>query len=410
LKSVFIRNVASVLTGSIMAQAVPIVGALVLARQYAPAEFGAYSAWLGVVLFMSVVVTARLEACLAIEPDGQPRKDAVVSTLYTIVVMSLLPLVIVAILLLVRLDYFERFSGVLIWLFVPAASLVAAVQTYQAWAAAEGMYRRLSLMRISQAVSVTGLQVAAGELVPTSLGLGAAYCFGLAVALAAAVTLMPLGRIRWVQLITNAKALWYRQRNFPKFSLPADAMSVAAAQLPIVIVAARFGADSAGLLAMAMRMMGAPITILAFAVLDVFKRHSADAFRTRGECRAEYVRTFKFLTGVAVVLSVVLSFGVEFLFGVAFGELWIGAGAMALWLLPRYMMGFVASPLSYIVYVSQKQHIDLLWQLALFGVTMATFMLLQPLGMAVKAYSLGAAALYVVYLGFSYRLSKGQLL
>ena len=129
MKSVFIRNVASVLTGSIMAQAVPIVGALVLARQYAPAEFGAYSAWLGVVLFMSVVVTARLEACLAIEPDGQPRKDAVVSTLYTIVVMSLLPLVIVAILLLVRLDYFERLSGVLIWLFVPPASLVAAVQT-----------------------------------------------------------------------------------------------------------------------------------------------------------------------------------------------------------------------------------------------------------------------------------------
>lgn len=406
MKAVFIRNVVSVLTGSLMAQAVPIVGALVLARQYVPSEFGAYSAWLGIVLFISVLVTARLEACLAIEPDGEPRQNAVVVTLLTIVLISLIVLVIVVVLSLLRLDYFEKLPHVLTWLFVPAASFVATVQTYQAWAAAEGMYRALSIIRISQAVSVTVLQIVAGELIPTSLGLGVAYCLGLGVALAASTLLMPLEKIRWSVLKTNTKSLWSFHRNFPKFSLPADAISAAAAHLPIVIVGARFGDEVAGLLAMAMRMMGAPITLLAFAVLDVFKRHSAEAFRLRGECRSEYLRTLKLLTGVAVALTIVLIFALEFLFGFAFGNQWIGAGTIALWLLPRYMMGFIASPLSYIVYITQKQHVDLLWQLALFGVTLATFMLMQPFNVAIQAYSIGTSCLYVIYLLISNELSK----
>lgn len=78
LTSDFWRSVASVLTGTALAQAIPILGSLVIARQYAPSEFGRFSAWLGLVLLAAVALTGRFETALALEPDGEPRRRAMV--------------------------------------------------------------------------------------------------------------------------------------------------------------------------------------------------------------------------------------------------------------------------------------------------------------------------------------------
>jgi hypothetical protein len=43
----FWRSVGLVLTGTVAAQSIPLLGSLVIARIYAPAEFGLFSAWLG---------------------------------------------------------------------------------------------------------------------------------------------------------------------------------------------------------------------------------------------------------------------------------------------------------------------------------------------------------------------------
>ena len=76
-------SVGAVLSGMAIAQAIPVLGSLVIARLYAPSDFGAFSAWLGLVLFCAVVLTGRFETTLAIVEDGEPRKVAVLATLTT---------------------------------------------------------------------------------------------------------------------------------------------------------------------------------------------------------------------------------------------------------------------------------------------------------------------------------------
>ena len=61
----FIQSVASVLTGTFVAQVIPVIGTLVLARIFKPSSFGIYSTWLGFVLFLSVVMRGRIEMALA---------------------------------------------------------------------------------------------------------------------------------------------------------------------------------------------------------------------------------------------------------------------------------------------------------------------------------------------------------
>ena len=79
----FWRNTASVLSGTVVAQAIPLVGTLIMARLYAPAHFGIFAAWLAIVTVLAVALTGRFESSLAVVDDGEARETAFFVTLAT---------------------------------------------------------------------------------------------------------------------------------------------------------------------------------------------------------------------------------------------------------------------------------------------------------------------------------------
>lgn len=405
----FIRSVGSVFTGALIAQLIPIVGTLVLARIFSPESFGVFSVWLGAVLFLGVVLTCRFETSLAIEDDGQPRQAAVVMIQITIGMMSLAAAVLVLLAAFAGIDALTRLPVALLVASVPTAAMVAATQTLQNWAAADGRYRQLTIMRIAQATAIVLLQIVIGLAWTDAVGLGCGYFIGVCFGLLVCIMLMPIQKTQGPSLKVALRAYWKKRRRFAAYSLPADAVNAAASQLPVLIVAARFGAEAAGLLAMAIRMLGAPMSLLAASVLDVFKRHAGQAYRERGECVKEYAHAFRILVGVAALSGIAILVAAEPIFDIAFGQAWLGAGTMAIWLLPRFSLGFVASPLSYMAYIAEKQHIDLLWQLALLIMTFLTLMLANSEKSAVVSYSVGYGLLYLIYIGLSYNYSLGAI-
>lgn len=404
----FWRSVGAVLGGTALAQAIPLLGSLLIARLYVPAEFGLYAAWIGIAQLGAVVVTGRFEVALALEPDGVPRRIAVLATLATVAVSSAVLAASTA-----ALAAAVGPAGVpvgLWWMFVPTATVLGVAQTWQTWAAAEGRLGELSRMRIAQAAAVTGAQILVGALVPTSSALAAAQLGGLLLGLVCAWHWLPLDRPSLparAALCVGIVAFWSARRRFPLLSLPADGINTAAAQLPLLIVGSRFGAEVAGHLALTLRVLAAPVALLGSAVLDVFRRRSAASWRERGHCRDDFLQTLRGLSVGSLVVVGVLTFSAEPLFALVFGEPWRTAGTMALVLLPLFALRFVASPLSYVFYVAGKQHVDLVWQSALLATTLVTLWLPDRAYATLWAYSIGYSAMYVVYLALSYRYSRG---
>lgn len=359
-------------------------------------------------MFLAVVLTCRFEMTLAVEADGNARRWAVVATLKTIGITSLVTFLLLGSAKLLKLEFLGKFSMGLLVILVPTAAFLAGTQTLQNLAAADGRYRHLTMMRIWQAGSVVVFQLGFGMLASSPIELACGYLAGTLVGLLAGFWLSPLRDSASYGDHESMVDFWRRQRRFPIFSLPADAVSAATALLPIVIVSARFGSEAAGLLAMAMRMVGAPMSLLSASVLDVFKRHSAQAYRARGECRPEYLHSLGLLFLVAACASVAIAVCGKPFFALMFGESWVGAGLITLLLLPRFALGFMASPLSYIVYVVGKQHLDLIWQLALLGMTLTTLLMPSSFHKTLLVYSIGYSALYVIYLWMSYQFSCGK--
>ncbi|MBB2777139.1 UNVERIFIED_ORG: O-antigen/teichoic acid export membrane protein/glycosyltransferase involved in cell wall biosynthesis [Comamonas terrigena] len=407
--SQFFRSVSSVVGGTVLAQAIPILGTLVLARIFDPASYGVFSAWLGGVFLLAVVLTCRFESSLAVQEDGHTRENAVVFTISTVVLLSLAAGFLLFIGGVLSFEVLSRFPLALILTAIPAAATLAIAQTLLNWAAADGRYRHLTMMRVSQAALIVIFQIAAGLLFPTATSLAIGYFMGAMAGCVVGFRMMSIRRSIWsIDFMQAMTDFWQRNRKFPMFSLPADALSTATAQLPVILVASRFGMDAAGLLAMALRLLGVPMALLSASVLDVFKRHAGKAWRERGECRSEYLHALRILIVIAAVASLIIAISAEIFFEIAFGNGWVGAGSMALWLLPRFAVGFVASPLSYMVYIANKQHIDLVWQVVLLVMTLATLLIFDNIDSALLIYGFGYSILYLFYLWISYSFTFGE--
>lgn len=407
----FFRSAKTVVLGMAVAQLIPLLGSLIIARVYAPAEFGLFSAWLGLVLMAAVLVTGRFEMALVVEPDGEPRRFAMQATLFTILAVCGILGVIAIGALRFWPALFEGLTSGLVWMFIPATLLVSVVQTWQSWAAAEGAYRYLSWIRIVQALGVTAIQITVGSFHPDAFGLAGGYVLGALMGVSVAVFLMPI-RVPSSQTLADffskVKIFWRHHHRFPLFALPADGINAAAAQLPLLLIANKYGLESSGIFALTVRVLGAPIGFLGAAVLDVFKRSAAASYREQGHCRDDYIRTFRILAVCGAMLALGVMLVAEPLFAWAFGESWRQAGTIAIWLMPMFVMRFVASPLSYVFYIAGKQKIDLIWQIALLAMTLTVFLLPEDFEASIKAYAAGYALLYISYLILSYHYSKGK--
>ena len=404
------RNLSSVLVGSIAAQTLPVLGSLVIARQYPPNEFGIYSIWLGFTLFIAVCLTCRLETCLPTEEDGEPRRLAVIYVLSTIIIFLFILFMALIFFHLIGLKYFELLTFKHICFLIVASALMAFVQTWQSWSAAEGFYKKLSIIRIAQTGSIVTFQILIGTFQKDATGLILGQTFGLLLSLLVCFFIMPIrANISTLEFRNRMINFWKKNKKFPIFSLPADAINSASAQLPLILIGSKFGAEMAGYYALTFRVLGAPIGLLGSSALDVFKRHAAVAYRERGECLQEYLHTLKILSVLTIVSSLSFFFFSNSLFAFAFGMSWAMSGEIAVWLIPLFALRFVASPLSYMVYIAGKQHLDLGWQISLFIVTMVTINFIPSFKIAVMSYSLCYAFLYIIYLFMSYKLSLGHI-
>jgi len=397
--------VASVFSGVALAQAIPVLGSLLIARIYAPDEFGHFSAWLGASAILAVLLTLRLEAAFGLETDGEERQGLVASTVLLVVSFSTALFLLALALTIYEPTLLSGLSTPLILLFPVMGMMTALSQVWQSWAANDGAIGKLSSIRIVQAFSVTVLQIVAGLLWPVGAALAGAQVLGTAIALCFALWIMPvsLALLNSVKRRGHFQSVWSRYKKFPTYALPADLMNTAGAQLPILVITSRFGLEVAGYYALTIRVMGAPIGLLGAAVRDVFKRSANEEYRAHGTCRHIYVKTFLVLAVFSLLMVVGTVFLAEPIFTTVFGETWKMSGVMAIWLVPMFAMRFIASPLSYTFYVAQKQNVDLMWQIGLLAMTITTLVLPNGYQSMLIYYSLGYAAMYVVYVYLSYR-------
>jgi O-antigen/teichoic acid export membrane protein len=408
---VFWKQATTVLTGTVIAQALPVLAAPLITRLCTPADLGEFSVWLGVIAITATVATLRLEAAMILDHDSDEQQTCFSVVAYFSTVFAVLITFLAVLAHVLGIEQAQKMSWFGLMTIGLGAWLTAYNQAVVAYATSYRAFAKSAMAKICGAGTI-----AAGQLILLFIGAGGTallvgQLLGLSVGLGAGVYLLSPPRPSIALAPTRLQLNYLRKhQSFWRFSLPGGLLNIVAGRFPLFLIGAKYGLFAAGLYALTERILTAPISLLAASVLEVFKRQSVHEYQTMGHCREAFRSTFKALVllGSGPALFIFL-FAPE-LCAWVFGKPWREAGEFARILAPLYFLNFVVSPLSYVFFVAGKQKIELMWQVALFITTITVFLAPLSLRVVLLNYTIAYSVLYVIYLLMSYKFSKNSLL
>jgi O-antigen/teichoic acid export membrane protein len=406
----FWRHVGTVLGGALGAQAMPLLAAPLITRMCTPSEMGAFSVWLGVVAVSAIAATLRLETAMILDHEPEQQRVCFSVVLYTASITAVLVSLAAMVAHMLGLPALSQQSPGALAIIGLGTWLTAYTQTTLAYATSHKAFGKAARAKVWGAATIALSQLLLLFLGAGEFGLLAGQLVGLAAGLAAATMLLRPPRPQLtLRLDVKAKAYLLRHQKFWRFSLPSNLLNALVSQMPLFLIGMRHGAVAAGLYALTNRVLAAPVSLLAASVLEVFKRESVQEFETLGNCQRAYRYTFKALSLLGLGPALALLLFSPQLFAFAFGESWRPAGELAQILAPLCFLNFIASPLSYVFFVTGKQKVDLLWQITLFVMTLCAFLAPGSLRQNVLWYAIGYSMLYLVYLHMSWQCSQNRL-
>ncbi|MDB2477099.1 hypothetical protein N9X51_02425 [Alphaproteobacteria bacterium] len=399
----FWQPAIKVLTGASLAQIIPIVSNIFLALAVGAAQFGYFSLWLGFVYLGAVVATLRLENALFIITQGQEREQGLIAVIKISCMAAFGGAIVLFAFVLFMSDALPDLSTSLLAILVPSALLLGLNSLAQAFVVSNGAYNQVNRFRVSQAMAVALAQCLLVLQNPTAMSMAGGFLLGQALCLVyVAHQLSAVLCFRSTNLRT--RSFVRRHWRFLVFSLPADGLSSFGALLPVALIGSQYGAAAAGQVALTIRVLAAPVGLLGKAIQDVFKREAVLERKMYGSCRRLYFTILLGLFPIIILFILILTYAGPPSFVLFFGEEWRLAGDMSKTLAPVYAVSLAASPLSYIVYLVERQYVDLIWQAFLVIFVWLSLTQFSSLMNAVSAYAYVYLGMYSIYLLISFKL------
>jgi O-antigen/teichoic acid export membrane protein len=404
----FWRNVLTVMTGTVAAQAIPLGFLPVLTRIVPAAELGIFFLWIGTAGVTTLLIGASLnKAIFSADREEDIPGILQLSLVVGLIIALSIPIVIWSLNLFgfspLKGDINRYVIGLTIYSLIMAFNYnLQAIFIYRS------QFGALNKAKCLLSISVALAQIVTVSVIPSAPGL--IYSTVTMSGLSTVVTMYWL-KLSWIDIASGISL--YKLRNafsanyrFLVFSFPSDLISTISAQLPLLIIGVKFGAVPAAAYALVLRVVSIPIGFLSSSILTVFKDRAGQDYRKHGNCSSVYIKTLKVLSLLSVIPFVFIYLSGEYLVELIFGKQWILAGQYLQTLAPVYFFAFIASPLSYVFYFA-KQSVDLVCQCFSALVIYFVFSHAHNMTDAITHYAIFGSIYYLIYLLLSYRASLG---
>jgi O-antigen/teichoic acid export membrane protein len=361
LKSDLAKQLATMVSATIIAQVVNFLLNIFLARVYTPDQFGVLSLFLSLTGFITVISCFKFDvAVVAAKTDDDARKLIALGLRINVIVSVLIILLsLVNFLLAERGLYAHEKIHDWLWFIGPASFFLTCTQLFWMWNVRSKRFNRISWVRIAEAVVNGGVALAAFSLGAWGLLSGA-----IASQIISVVLLFLVIRHHKELHIFRAethehKDVFYRYSEFPKINIIQGFVDILQLSLIVIFLQYAFTDKEAGFYGQCMRVLQVPMRLIVLPVAHVYFAEASDRYRKNGDL-AGLTRKTAFQTlllGIPVTV-VLLAFGPQ-LFALVFGENWREAGEYARLLSVWIMFDLARAPVQQVASIVGKQRIVL---------------------------------------------------
>lgn len=405
-KSEFSRNVLTLMTGTTIAQAIPIAISPILTRLYTPEDFGFLAIYLFAITFLANIVTGKYEMSIYLPKLNNTAKEMLEISLYLSVFLSIILLIIIII-----FDDFImhvlNFEHGIFWLYIlPFAVIITAFyQSMNHFFVRTSAFKQLSLNRI--------IQSSTNALFSVGLGLQTIIMHGLVISQITAqfiVTILLFKKYNFSRLnkykLKKYILLMKRYSNFPKHMLISNMTNNLSANMPIIILTTNFGLAFSGFYSFVQKVFGIPLGTIGISFSEVFRQKASTEYIKNGNCINIFTSVFKKLFLISIIPFFIFYFIAPDLFSFVFGKDWKVAGEYAQILTPMFFIKFITMPISSVALFANKTIVDFWWQIGFLFVAVVGYLISSDAKSTVIYFSFGFSIMYLISFYINYRYAK----
>lgn len=397
----FANNVALLICGTAISQAILVLSAPFLTRLFNPDAFGIYQTFTSILSFGLVAASLRYDVAIIL-----PDEDKTSAHVLLLSAINLLFVTVGLIAFCLSLEIWEAPFGNLPF-FVPCLALSfflgGATQILNYWALRQKAFKVSTSGKMIQVAGQTSLAITGGFFKAGSSTLLIADVAGRLLFFTwlcrnFAGELATLLRGTKGADIKNAAI---RYKDFPLVSLFGSIINTAGIALTPLLIFKFYGPTAAGLFALTDRILGAPSALVGSSVAQVYLSEAASLKSTNPEqLRETFTRIIKCQLKLGILPLIVLLVAGPWIFSHLFGDAWTESGSFARGLALAYYISFAMWPVNMTLNVLEKQKWQLWWDCGRLSIAMASWTSAKMLGMPIQlALYLHGAGMIVSYLG-----------
>jgi len=361
--SEFFRNVATLISGTSLAQAFSVLIYIVLSRIYTEEDFGVFGLYMNILNITIIFATAKYELAILL-----PRSE---KESFNLLGLSGLISLIVSLLLLILVLPMNavicRWLGsdqISTWLyFLPLSTLLVGLFTsFRNYSNRQKRYRLIAGANIGQSFSNSLMKLGLGFLVAGAAGLIFGVIFGQLVGFLIFFAVhwrFNRSKIAWIKW-SEMKRLGRQYSLFPKYNMWQGLINNLSGAFPVFILSSYFSTGIAGLYTFGYMVLYRPVNLVANAFYQVMFQRFVEKKHGKRSMRSEVLIFLKRTTQILLLPFIVSAFFFPEIFGFIFGDKWIEAGRYAQIILPWIFMVSLVMPLSFIPDLYKKQRVAMI--------------------------------------------------
>jgi len=353
-KSEFSRNVLTLMTGTTIAQAIPIAISPILTRIYTPDDFGVLALFVAITAIFGSIANGRYELAIIL-----PKKDEDAINIFALgfIITTFMSLVLLVVAIVFN-DYFATLLGndeIGFWLyFVPLTVFFTGLwNILNYFNNRRKSYKDLRNATIIKSIISAIIQLSIGFVKQGATGLITATIIPQFVANTRLLKniikdKLLVAKISKVKVIALAK----RYKDFPIHNTPAALADTATLQMNSLFLPKLFGLAASGHFVLAKRMITLPSGIIAGAISQVFFQTMSENKNNKKKGMPFLLKTITKLALIAAPIAVAIMILSPFIFGFVFGENWEISGKIAQYLAFIFFITFIVSTVSSVFSIS----------------------------------------------------------
>jgi O-antigen/teichoic acid export membrane protein len=361
-----LRNLAVVLRGTIIAQALGIAILPLLTRLFLPEAFGHYQVFQSILVVLVITASFRFELLILRVKEEEVARTVRISFLLSVLLTCALTALILSLLAagwppqLLSLPFTP--------LLFPLGLLVAGLtQTYSYKLTRDQNYRQVVRTKLVQVVAYAGVALTIGALRPTLDGIIIADICGR---LASAAYVYALSRRANVKLFdfpsfAETRDFIVANRSLPMLSLPGAFLNSLGAAITPIMIYGHFSPGVSGQFGLVERSLSLPLAMVVMAISQVYMGQMSALLRAADPAAVRHFDRVVLGTAALAVLPAVLLFPfLPVLFETVFGGQWRMAGQFAQLLLPAYAFSLIFGSINQTLIAMGRYGYQLLWDCA----------------------------------------------